>query len=516
MILNDSSAGTRASSIIRKGVSWYESLGFEYNRNLAETFKRVLSEWDSIKMSTKGEQKSLVDALQEKKFISSLFVLRGKRRCPSWMKEIKWGYKRPPNEPRKHSRRWQSNPDFSQSSKLKSEKVSEISILEFTRRVYRTFSLCRSTEKERKSGRGFNAKEWEQMQSVKAHIEDVTCRMEAFLLHNPKTKKGFRQLYEKEHPMTRKCTQISETAFLTSIISKVEIPLKSETDPNTINSWEQAQNRRIGRAITLSQRMNRRKTKLTPRVEMVRSTNTPLAKSFATHSFRHFNHPPADNERNSIIIGEEDSEELTLPLSDWKKPRLARLQSAPPSCFMFCDTDSEILVEHKRSSSETYTNSKTTNSERTSMIKLSTMRIPPEGEVWTFRSKLEDLRARFSKCHEILHHELEMFTPLMRSIIANRGEEVNRMLQDAVANPATLNHTDSEGRTALYVAIALGDADVVRKLLEAGASPKVLTESSMSPLTYAETYEEWKVVAELQKFESPAESSNNFMAFASC
>jgi len=172
--------------------------------------------------------------LHEKKFINNLYSLNGKS-LPGWMKEIYWGHC---EKFTRDSQQDNCRKRLSKNDMRKPLVSSEISILEFTKRVYRIFSLCRSIEKEYKSKRTLSGKESEQLQNIKRHIKDLANRMEAYLRKNPKTKKGYEQLYEKENRMNRKCTRISDQAFLTSVSVKIEIPTHSQTDANTINSRE--------------------------------------------------------------------------------------------------------------------------------------------------------------------------------------------------------------------------------------------------------------------------------------
>ena len=58
------------------------------------------------------------------------------------------------------------------------------------------------------------------------------------------------------------------------------------------------------------------------------------------------------------------------------------------------------------------------------------------------------------------------------------GVQVVRVLIDAGAD---VNRQCEHGRTALHMAAAWGHADVVRLLLEHGASPKIVDEEGMTP-----------------------------------
>jgi len=492
MILNDSSGGTRASSIIRKGVSWYQTLGFVYNSDITKMFETVLEEWGDIKMiTTRGEPKSLMDALQEKKFISNLYCLNGKR-LPDWMKEIYW--RQCEKSPRC------SHQDNSHKRLLKNEMrktlaLSEISILEFTKKVYHTFSFCRSIEKEYKSKKALSGKETEQLQNVKRHIKDLANRMEAYLRKNPKTKKGYEQLYEKEHRMNRKCTRISEQAFLTSTSVKIEIPTHSQTDANTINSRELDENKKKNKAAKLNTMMMIRNDEKKRKEKLAKSNSSKLVKKVENHESSQQNEDPTLairinlDEALAAMLGDgdfdfEESDEILE--MDWQKPRVMEQKTAPHA--QFPDTDSELsestFHQHARSLSHESFVASRDSSALFSQLSL-------HEEVGSYRAKLLAMRTHMAN-HKLPWDELSRLTPLMWAIIFKNKDVFNRLLNDKATN---LNETDAEGRTALFAACTLGEEDTVKKLLASGATPSARSLSGKDACEYAEICEKWKVVA---------------------
>jgi hypothetical protein len=215
-----------------------------------------------------GEQKSLYDDLHSRKFLQLLFSLRSKERFPKWTLEIEEINQLivPDSMVKSRSLPRKKSPGERASSKRNSLKTSlrnierasgSISILQFLGRLYELYSICGRIEKERKLNQSITLKETRQLNSMMTYIEDLANRVDGYLHKNPRTKRGYNILYGKDYAMTRKCTPISETAYMTSIVTYIEPPDKSVTDVNTISSvkqeklWKESVVNKVQRKIEL-------------------------------------------------------------------------------------------------------------------------------------------------------------------------------------------------------------------------------------------------------------------------
>lgn len=542
MRLTDSSGGIRASSIIRKGKSWYETLGFEYDQTVAERFTSALDGWSQIQMNTtKGDQKVLMDDLQDKKFQQTLASLRKRKSHDE--NTLKHVDKVLISRGKHQDSKWRLS-----GSRSPRESVQEISILEFTKRVYNTYSECRAIEKEWKQDHTLSPKEVEQLSSIRTHIEDLVNRMDGYLRKNPRTKRGYKTLFEKEYPMSRECTAMSETAFMASVISKIKPPNYSETDINTINSVDLSEKRKRDVVERLSRNMrgrSRRKlimeipleasnlTRLSNEasntdngiedkmekssVANVKKRDAPQTSTFSTpsytrtpntHSYNHL------DDNDDLLLGRKAS---NSPSVIGREFRLTRLNSSP-ACWSFrrVSMDSKNLAPpdfSEKAASEPVDwdgqdyspEPPSTLSKLTSELTVHTELLKnPVGEIGEYRRTLKKILSRHRKGEKLKAGVVEGFTPLMLAVISSDKDKVDYLIKDR----SKLNFRDAVGRTALFTATTLGYKDMVEKLLLAGAR-LVKTLTGRHVLDYAKECEEWEVVRLLYTYCQPPKVRNH-------
>jgi len=491
--LNDASHEARASSLIRKGASWYQQFGFNYDKTVIDRFEAVLQEWDSIMMVTKGAQKSLRDDLENKKFLQLLFSLRTKERCPEWTWDP--NEKRTLTVPNKESslndERLRPKRYSPQNSPRRPRSASEsITILEFLRRVYEMYSICRTIRKELKLRQGITTKEVKQFKVLYAHIEDLANRCDGYLRKNPRTKSGYNILYGIDYGMTRACTPMSETAYMPSVISRISPPDWSVTDVNTINSVEQDKNKKQ----LLVDRFNKRMMERAKSPRKLQRSSNPVLDANKENSVDRVevctnmtqDEQKKDSPPSSV---EERNDTEKIPLISWKKCRLSKQKSEPVAevCISlpnFFRAASETNVFNRLSLSDEFP---------WKQRHISTLRAHriPDGEFGDYLKVLQKLKVKLESGGD--HEEV---SPLMRAIIMNETEELDYLVEN---NPADLNSSDDYGRTVIFAASALGHKELVKKLL-AHDVLLVNTLSGKTALDYAKACERWPVVKLLNEY----------------
>jgi len=492
--LNDASHEARASSLIRKGASWYQQFGFNYDKSVIDRFEAVLKEWDSITMVTKGAQKSLRDDLENKKFLQLLFSLRTKERCPKWTwyqtEKLTLGV--PDKESLLNDGRVRPKRYSPQDSPRRSRSATEsITILEFLRRVYEMYSICRTIRKDLKLRQGITTKEEKQFKNMYAHIEDLANRCDGYLRKNPRTKSGYNILYGIDYGMTRACTPMSETAYMASVISHISPPDRSVTDANTINSVEEYKKAKQLVVDRLNKRIMERAR--SPSNKLKRSSNPVLDENKENSVDRvevctHMPHEEQKEDSPQTFVEERNDTEKIPPIS-WEKCRLSKQKSEPVveifiSLPNFFKAASETNVFNRQLLSDEYPYNET---------QISTLQIHrvPHGEYGDYLKMLQKLKVKLESGGD--HEEVN---PLMRAIIMNETEELDYLVEN---NPADLNSSDDYGRTVIFAASALGHKEVVKKLLAHDAL-LVDTLSGKTALDYAKACERWPVVKLLNEY----------------
>lgn len=76
-------------------------------------------------------------------------------------------------------------------------------------------------------------------------------------------------------------------------------------------------------------------------------------------------------------------------------------------------------------------------------------------------------------------------TPLIVAAMLDNRVIVNRLLENGISKPETLNTQDYEGKTALFYAVLLDHFETVKKLLDMGANPCIVDYRNRSPLYWA-------------------------------
>jgi len=504
--LNDASHEARASSLIRKGESWYQQFGFNYDQSVIDRFEAVLEEWDSITMVTKGAQKSLRDDLENKKFLQILFSLRTKERCPKWT----WD----PNEkrtltiPEKATIITSGTNSRTKSSlidgRLRPKRYSphnsprrlgrageSITILEFLRRVYEMYSICRTIRKDLRQRQGITNKEVKQFKNMYAHIEDLANRCDGYLRKNPRTKTGYNILYGIDYGMTRKCTPMSETAYMASVISNISPPLNSVTDAKTINSVEQDKKAKQSRVDRVNKRIMERAR--SPPKKLKRSSNPVLDenKENSVNRVEVCSHVPQEEQKKDsprpFVEKRNDTEKFQF--RSWKKCRLSKQKSEPMlevnvSLPIFFRAASETNIFSRQSFRDDFL------CNQRQISTLQTHRIP-DGEYGKYLKLLQKLKVKLES-----GGDHEGVSPLMRAIIMNETEDLDHLVEN---NPADLNSSDDYGRTVIFAASALGHKELVKKLL-AHDPLLVDTISGKTALDYAKACERWPVVKLLNEY----------------